>query len=98
MKTVTASKMSGWIRDDDPPVRRSRTNFGTYVLASRENSTRVGPRGVNWRPDKEATLYWTECQDEGDPRNAVGEGNPRDISYLVDFKANRIDRCAKSVL
>ena len=28
------------------------------------NSTRVGPRGVNWRPDKEATLYWTECQDE----------------------------------
>ena len=49
------------------------------------NSTRVGPRGVNWRPDKEATLYWTECQDEGDPRNEVGEGNPRDISYLVDF-------------
>jgi len=49
------------------------------------NSTRVGPRSINWRPDKDSVLYWTECQDEGDPRNELKENMPRDISYLVDF-------------
>ena len=31
------------------------------------NATRQGPRAVNWRSDKDASLYWTEAQDEGDP-------------------------------
>ena len=46
------------------------------------NATREGPRGVNWRPDKPAELYWTEAQDGGDPRVDV---SPRDITFSVDM-------------
>lgn len=46
------------------------------------NSCRAGPRGVNWRPDKPAELYWTEAQDGGDPRK---EASPRDITYVADM-------------
>jgi hypothetical protein len=40
------------------------------------------PRGINWRPDKPAELYWTEAQDGGDPRI---EAEPRDITYTADI-------------
>jgi len=46
------------------------------------NSCRKGPRGINWRPDKPAELYWTEAQDGGDPRV---EASPRDITFTADF-------------
>jgi len=46
------------------------------------NSTRQGPRAINWRSDKPSELYWTEAQDEGDPRNEV---SPRDVTYAVDI-------------
>lgn len=42
------------------------------------NSTRKGRRGVNWRPDKPASLYWVEAQDGGDPKV---DASPRDIVY-----------------
>lgn len=32
------------------------------------DAVRKGPRGINWRPDQAATLYWVEAQDGGDPR------------------------------
>lgn len=32
------------------------------------SATQKGPRGHAWRSDKEATLYWVEAQDGGDPR------------------------------
>lgn len=31
------------------------------------DATRKGPRSVNWRSDKPATLYWVEALDGGDP-------------------------------
>ncbi len=31
----------------------------------------IGPRSVAWRPDTEATLYWVEARDGGDPRAEV---------------------------
>jgi dienelactone hydrolase len=46
------------------------------------NSCRAGPRGINWRPDKPAELYWTEAQDGGDPRV---EASPRDVTYVADM-------------
>ena len=46
------------------------------------NACRVGPRGVNWRPDKPAELYWTEARDGGDPRV---EASPRDVTYVADM-------------
>ena len=49
------------------------------------NATRQGPRAVNWRSDKDASLYWTEAQDEGDPRNDV---SPRDVTYSVDMSVD----------
>ena len=47
------------------------------------NACRVGPRGVNWRPDKPAELYWTEARDGGDPRV---EASPRDVTYVADMR------------
>ena len=32
------------------------------------DTTNPFPRSFGWRADKPATLYWTEAQDEGDPR------------------------------
>jgi dipeptidyl aminopeptidase/acylaminoacyl peptidase len=32
------------------------------------DAVRTGPRAVDWRSDKPATLFWVEAQDEGDPR------------------------------
>ena len=47
------------------------------------NACRAGPRGVNWRPDKPAELYWTEAQDGGDPRV---DASPRDVTYVADMR------------
>ncbi|XP_024379189.1 probable glutamyl endopeptidase, chloroplastic [Physcomitrium patens] len=51
------------------------------------NSTRKGRRGINWRSDKPASLYWVETQDGGDPKVDV---SPRDIVYseLAEIVAN----------
>lgn len=32
------------------------------------DAVREGPRSVRWRADADATLYWTEAQDGGDPK------------------------------
>jgi dipeptidyl aminopeptidase/acylaminoacyl peptidase len=42
------------------------------------DATVTGPRGISWRADKPATLYWAEAQDKGDPRVKVTE---RDIVF-----------------
>lgn len=44
------------------------------------DATVTGPRGINWRADQAATLYWAEAQDKGDPRVKVAE---RDIVYTL---------------
>ncbi|GAB4818840.1 hypothetical protein N2152v2_005886 [Parachlorella kessleri] len=48
------------------------------------NSCRKGPRGLDWRDDKPAEMYWAECQDEGDPAKEV---SPRDIVYTLEADA-----------
>ena len=35
------------------------------------DAVRMGPRSVDWRSDSDATLYWAEAVDEGNPRNEV---------------------------
>ncbi|SNS42474.1 glutamyl peptidase. Serine peptidase. MEROPS family S09D [Belliella buryatensis] len=52
------------------------------------DATVTGPRSINWRADKPATLYWVETQDGGDGRVAMEE---RDIVYTLDapFTAQR---------
>lgn len=40
-----------------------------------------GARGYSWRPDKPASLYWAEAQDNGDPAKEVAV---RDIVYTQD--------------
>ncbi|GLT71894.1 hypothetical protein SLA2020_438790 [Shorea laevis] len=42
------------------------------------NSVRKGMRSINWRADKQSTLYWVETQDGGDAKVEV---SPRDIVY-----------------
>ncbi|KAK9805982.1 hypothetical protein WJX73_010840 [Symbiochloris irregularis] len=44
------------------------------------NSTRKGPRNIEWRADKPAELCWIECQDGGNPAVEV---LPRDIVYTL---------------
>jgi dipeptidyl aminopeptidase/acylaminoacyl peptidase len=45
------------------------------------DATVTGPRSINWRADKPATLYWVEAQDGGDPKVKVAE---RDIVYTLN--------------
>ncbi|GLC33333.1 hypothetical protein PLESTB_000344900 [Pleodorina starrii] len=40
------------------------------------NSCRPGPRGISWRDDAPAEVYWMEAQDGGDPAVEV---SPRDV-------------------
>lgn len=44
------------------------------------DATVKGPRNINWRADKPATLYWAEALDGGDPKVKVTE---RDIVYTL---------------
>ena len=45
------------------------------------DATVTGPRSINWRADKPATLYWVEAQDGGDPKVKMEE---REIIYTLD--------------
>ncbi|MEL7122024.1 MAG: prolyl oligopeptidase family serine peptidase [Bacteroidota bacterium] len=57
---------------DIPLVEQLPKGFG---------ATRLGPRNINWREDKPATLYWAEAQDGGDPKKDV---EYRDQLFLWD--------------
>lgn len=41
----------------------------------------TGKRNISWRTDKEATLYWVEAQDKGDPKI---ESKLRDTVYTLN--------------
>ncbi|MFD2203832.1 prolyl oligopeptidase family serine peptidase [Shivajiella indica] len=45
------------------------------------DATVTGPRSINWRADKPATLYWVEAQDGGDPKVQMEE---REIIYSLE--------------
>ncbi len=45
------------------------------------DSVAKGPRSVQWRDDKPATLVWVEALDEGDPRKQV---EVRDRVFMLD--------------
>jgi len=45
------------------------------------DATVTGPRHVVWRSDADATLFWAEAQDGGDPREEV---DVRERLYLLD--------------
>lgn len=45
------------------------------------DATTAEPRSFSWRSDANATMYWVEAQDGGDPRNEV---EFRDIVYGLD--------------
>ena len=47
---------------------------------------RTGPRNMNWRSDKPATLYWAEAMDGGDPEKEVPF---RDAVYQQDAPFNQ---------
>ncbi len=46
------------------------------------DAVQKGPRGVSWRDDKPASLYWVEALDGGNPRNKV---QLRDAVYTTDY-------------
>lgn len=48
-----------------------------------------GPRGIAWRSDVDATLYWAEAQDGGDPNNDV---EIRDCLFTLTAPFNRSPR------
>jgi dipeptidyl aminopeptidase/acylaminoacyl peptidase len=49
----------------------------------------MGPRDISWRPDKPASLYWVEAQDEGNPKKPAAI---RDRLHLWDapFSGNPV--------
>jgi len=52
-------------------------------------SVRTGPRNFEWRPDVDATLYWAEALDGGDPRNEA-EYRDQIYTFKAPFKGNPI--------
>jgi dipeptidyl aminopeptidase/acylaminoacyl peptidase len=58
------------------------------------NAVPLGPRAIQWRPDEDATLFWVEAQDGGDPKvdasvrdkvfsfGAPFDSEPREIASL----------------
>lgn len=48
-----------------------------------------GPRGIAWRADVDATLYWAEAQDGGDPNKDV---EVRDCLYTLSAPFTRAPR------
>jgi dipeptidyl aminopeptidase/acylaminoacyl peptidase len=45
------------------------------------SAARKGRRNINWRDDAQATVYWVEAQDEGDPKK---ESKIRDKVFTLD--------------
>jgi dipeptidyl aminopeptidase/acylaminoacyl peptidase len=58
------------------------------------NAVPLGPREIQWRPDEDATLFWVEAQDGGDPKadasvrdkvfsfGAPFDSEPREVASL----------------
>jgi len=53
------------------------------ITAMGYDTTSPYPRNFGWRPDKPATLFWTEAQDNGDPKKNKTEY--ADIIYQQTF-------------
>lgn len=53
------------------------------------NSTHIGPRSVQWRRDSDATLFWVEAQDGGNPTT---QATIRDKAFLFEapFRGNPV--------
>ena len=47
------------------------------------DAVRTGPRGLAWRPDRAASLYWAEALDGGDPKVKPDHG-ARDAVYMLE--------------
>jgi dipeptidyl aminopeptidase/acylaminoacyl peptidase len=50
------------------------------------NAVPTGPREIAWRPDEDATLYWVEAQDGGDPR-AQAQVRDKLYAFAAPFDA-----------
>lgn len=61
---------------DIPLVEQLPKGFG---------AVQSGPRSINWRADKGASLYWAEAQDGGDPKKEVPF---RDQLFYLDAPFN----------
>ncbi len=71
----------------------ARTALSENVPLGR-NAVPLGPREIQWRPDEDATLFWVEAQDGGDPKadasvrdkvfsfGAPFDSEPREIAAL----------------
>ena len=46
------------------------------------DAAQTGPRRVNWRADKPASIYWVEALDGGDPKN---DADYRDAVYTTNY-------------
>jgi dipeptidyl aminopeptidase/acylaminoacyl peptidase len=57
-----------WDRDGRPVRRIADLPLGERIPI---RGVRAGPRAVQWRPGKPATLVWAEALDGGDPRRQV---------------------------
>ena len=70
------------IIDDTGKLIYQVADLPTYERPSTKRETvRQGPRRINWRGDRPATLYWVEALDEGDPNNEVPF---RDVLFELD--------------
>jgi dipeptidyl aminopeptidase/acylaminoacyl peptidase len=62
-----AKRVEVWERSGRLVREVARTPLAENVPLGR-NAVPLGPREIQWRPDQDATLFWVEAQDGGDPR------------------------------
>jgi dipeptidyl aminopeptidase/acylaminoacyl peptidase len=68
-----------WSRDGKKVKTLAQIPLGENIPTGFD-ATVTGPRNINWRADKPATLYWVEAQDGGDGRVEMEE---REIIYTL---------------
>ncbi|HEX6084543.1 MAG TPA: prolyl oligopeptidase family serine peptidase [Thermoanaerobaculia bacterium] len=62
-----ARRFDVWTRSGEPVKQVADLPVMDTVIPDRDAAAE-GPRGINWRADVPATLYWVEAQDKGNPR------------------------------
>ena len=88
-----AKRVEVWERSGNLVREVARIPLAENVPLGR-NAVALGPRAIQWRPDEDATLFWAEAQDGGDPKaeasvrdkvfsfGAPFDSEPREIASL----------------
>jgi dipeptidyl aminopeptidase/acylaminoacyl peptidase len=83
--TRFAKRVEVWERSGKMVREVARVPLAENVPLGR-NAVPLGPRAIQWRPEENATLFWVEAMDGGDPR-AAASVRDKVFSFQAPFDA-----------